>query len=85
MGRSVYEQPGTEVDRILSQQGGFQVSKGKRKGGAKGMRKGKQKTRGLLHNCIVHPIFVYIVNAYNCLNDCQSIYACIIIVRYECG
>jgi hypothetical protein len=32
MGRSVYEQPGTEVDRILSQQGGFQVSKGKLKG-----------------------------------------------------
>jgi hypothetical protein len=29
MGRSVYEQPGNEVDRILSQQGGFQVSKGK--------------------------------------------------------
>jgi hypothetical protein len=23
MGRSVYEQPGNEVDRILSQQGGF--------------------------------------------------------------
>ncbi len=35
MGRSVYEQPGTEVDRILSQQGGFQVSKGRRKGGKK--------------------------------------------------
>ncbi len=35
MGRSVYKQPGTEVDRILSQQGGFQVSKGKRKGGKK--------------------------------------------------
>ncbi len=32
MGRSVYEQPGTEVDRILSQQGGFQVSKEKQKG-----------------------------------------------------
>jgi hypothetical protein len=32
MGRSVYKQPGTEVDRILSQQGGFQVSKGKRMG-----------------------------------------------------
>jgi hypothetical protein len=32
MGRSVYEQPGTKVDRILSQQGGFQVSKWKRKG-----------------------------------------------------
>jgi hypothetical protein len=27
MGRSVYEQPGTKVDGILSQQGGFQVSK----------------------------------------------------------
>jgi hypothetical protein len=32
-GRSVYKQPGNEVDRILSQQGGFQVSKGKQKGG----------------------------------------------------
>jgi hypothetical protein len=32
MGRSVYEQPGNEVDRILSQQGGFQVSKGRQKG-----------------------------------------------------
>ncbi len=32
MGRSVYELPGTRVDRILLQQGGFQVSKGKRKG-----------------------------------------------------
>ncbi len=35
MGRSVYEQPGTEADRILSQQGGFQVSKRKQKGGKK--------------------------------------------------
>jgi hypothetical protein len=35
MGRSVYEQPGTKVDEILSQQGGFQVSKGKWKGGKK--------------------------------------------------
>ncbi len=35
MGRSVYKQPGTKVDGILSQQGGFQVSKGKRKGGKK--------------------------------------------------
>jgi hypothetical protein len=32
MESSVYKQPGNEVDRILSQQGGFQVSKGKRKG-----------------------------------------------------
>jgi hypothetical protein len=29
MGRSVYEQPGTKVDGILSQQGGLQVSKRK--------------------------------------------------------
>jgi hypothetical protein len=49
MGRSVYEQPGTEVDRILSQQGGFQVSKGKRKGGKRDEERGKQKARGLLH------------------------------------
>jgi hypothetical protein len=34
MGRSVYEQPGTKVDGILSQQGGFQV-KGKQKGSKK--------------------------------------------------
>ncbi len=46
MGRSVYEQPGTEVDRILSQQGGFQVSRGKRKGGQKGIRKGKSRKQG---------------------------------------
>ncbi len=52
MGRSVYEQPGTEVDRILSQQGGFQVSKRKRKGTKRGMRKGKQKARGLHYNCM---------------------------------
>ncbi len=31
-GEISYEQPGTKVDRILSQQGGFQVSKRKRKG-----------------------------------------------------
>ncbi len=42
-GRSVYEQPGTKVDRILLQQGGFQVSKGKRKG----TRKGKAESKGI--------------------------------------
>ncbi len=42
MGRSVYEQPGTEVDRILSQQGGFQISKREQRG-AKGMKKGETK------------------------------------------
>ncbi len=47
MGRSVYEQPGNEVDRILSQQGGFQVSKGRRKGKQKGMGKGKAESKGI--------------------------------------
>jgi hypothetical protein len=63
MGRSVYEQPRSEVDRILSQQGGFQVSKGKRKGRQREWEKGKQKARGLLCDCTV--IFVYIMNACN--------------------
>jgi hypothetical protein len=47
MGRSVYEQPGTRVDGILSQQGGFQVSKGKWKGGKKESEKGKAKSKGI--------------------------------------
>jgi hypothetical protein len=71
VGRSVYEQPGNEVDRILSQQGGFQGSKGRRKGSKKKREKGKQKARGLLYNCTVHSIFMYIVNACSCLNDYQ--------------
>ncbi len=62
MGRSVYQQPGNEVDRILSQQGGFQVSKGRRKGKQKGMGKGKQKARGLLNDCTV---------IYSCTCECQ--------------
>jgi hypothetical protein len=57
MGRSVNEQPGTKVDRILSQQGGFQVSKGKRKG-AKGMRKGETESKGIAPQCIVHPTYI---------------------------
>jgi hypothetical protein len=52
MGISVYEQPGTKVDRILSQQGGFQVSKRRRRGNKKKWGKGKQKARGLLHNAL---------------------------------
>ncbi len=54
MVRSVYEQPGTKVDRILSQQGGFQVSKGKWKGGKKELEKGKAKARGLRLNCVIN-------------------------------
>jgi hypothetical protein len=53
LGRSVYEQPGNEVDGILSQQGGFQVSKGRRKRSKREWEKGKQKARGLLYNCTV--------------------------------
>jgi hypothetical protein len=64
MVRSVYEQPGNEVDRIQSQQGGFQVSKGRRKGSKREWEKGKQKARGLLYNCTVI-VFVYIMNACN--------------------
>jgi hypothetical protein len=45
MGRSVYEQPGNEVDEILSQQGGFQVSKRGQKGSKREWEKGKQKAR----------------------------------------
>jgi hypothetical protein len=47
MGRSVYEQPGTKVDGILSQQGGFQVSKGKRRGVKKEPEKGKAESKGI--------------------------------------
>jgi hypothetical protein len=57
MGRSVYEQPGTEVDRILSQQGGFQVSKREGKG-AKGMKKGETESKGMLTS--------YILVLYSC-------------------
>jgi hypothetical protein len=42
-GRSVYEQPGNEEDWILSQQGGFQVSKGKRMGSKREWEKGSRK------------------------------------------
>ncbi len=47
MGRSVYEQTGTKVDGILPQQGGFQVSKGKRNGGKKEWEKGKAESKGI--------------------------------------
>jgi hypothetical protein len=40
MGRSVYEQPGIRGGRILSQQGGFQVSRGNQEREQKGISKG---------------------------------------------
>jgi hypothetical protein len=54
MGRSVYEQPENEVDEILSQQGGFQVSKGRQKESKRKWEKEKQKARGLLYKCTVN-------------------------------
>jgi hypothetical protein len=59
MGRSVYEQPGNEVDRILSQQGGFQVSKGRPKGKQRGMEKGKAESKGIVLRLHCN-IFMYI-------------------------
>jgi hypothetical protein len=53
MGRSVYEQPGTKVDGILSQQGVFQVSRRETKGGKKKWEKKKTEARGLHHNYVV--------------------------------
>ncbi len=53
MGRSVYEQPGNEVDGILSQQGRFQVSKGRQKGSKREWEQEKQKARGLLDDYTV--------------------------------
>jgi hypothetical protein len=59
MGRSVYEQPGNEVDWILSQQGGFQVSKGDERGAKRKGKRDKQKARGLLYNRTVIYIRVH--------------------------
>ena len=54
MGRSVYEQPGTKVDGILSHQGGFPSKYREMEEKQRGIRKGKQKARGLRHNCVVN-------------------------------
>ncbi len=51
-GRSVYQQPGNKVDWILSQQGGFQVSKEKRMGSKREWEKERRKARGLLRNTL---------------------------------
>ncbi len=59
MGRSVYEQPGTKVDGILSQQGGFQVSRRETKGGKRNDKREKQKARGLRHDYVVRYIHVH--------------------------
>jgi hypothetical protein len=70
MGRSVYEQPGNEVDRILSQQGGFLVSKGTKEE-QKRMGKGKAESKGIdlwLHcNIRVHNECLYCLNDTSCI------------------
>jgi hypothetical protein len=48
-GRSVYKKPGTEVDKILSQQGGFQVSKEDRERGVRGNQQREKEARGKRH------------------------------------
>jgi hypothetical protein len=60
MGRSVYEQPGTKVDGILSHQEGFQVSKGKWKRG-KGESEKESKKQGDCFIIICQPIYMYIL------------------------
>ncbi len=63
MGRSVHEQPGNEVDGILSQQGGFQVSKGRRMGSE---REWEKRSRKQGDCSIIHcNIFLYKMNACN--------------------
>ncbi len=59
--------------RILSQQGGFQVSKREQKGEQRGVGKGKKK-QGDSAMCIVN-LNMYIVIVCKCLNDCQ-LYVC---------
>ncbi len=64
MERSVYEQPGDEVDGILSQQGRFQVSKGRRKGSKREweIRESRKQGDCSMMHC---NIFVYIMNPCN--------------------
>jgi hypothetical protein len=63
-GRSVYEQPGTKVDRILSQQVGFQVSRRERKETKEEYERGRKK-QGDCTTIALYSIFVYIMNACN--------------------
>ncbi len=67
--RATWDQGG----RILSQQGGFQVSKGKKEGGAKGNQQ-VEKEQGDSATCIMN-LNVYIIIVCKCLNGCQ-LYVC---------
>ncbi len=67
--RATWDQGG----QILSQQGGFQVSKGDKERGAKGNQQG-EKEQGESATCILS-LNVYIIIVCKCLNDCQ-LYVC---------
>ncbi len=72
-GRSAYKQPGTEVDKILSQQGGFPSKKRELRKGSK-----RESARGKKSKGKAPPVLslnVYIMTVCKCLNDCQS-YIC---------
>jgi hypothetical protein len=66
--RATWDQGG----RILSQQGGFQVSKGDSEGGQKETQQGEKKARGSAN---VYKPSVCIIIACKYQNDCQS-YVC---------
>jgi hypothetical protein len=67
--RATWDQGG----RILSQKGGFQVSKGAEKGEQKGNQQGENE-QGESATCILS-LNVYIMIVCKCWNDCQ-LYVC---------
>jgi hypothetical protein len=67
--RATWDQGG----QILSQQGGFQVSKGAEKGEQKGNQQGENE-QGESAICILS-LNVYIMIVFKCWNDCQ-LYVC---------
>jgi hypothetical protein len=75
--RATWDQGGR--DPITARRVPSTVSKGNERGAKRNEKREKQKARGLRHKYVVHSIFMYIVIACNCLNDCQSVYVCIII------
>jgi hypothetical protein len=64
--RATWDQGG----RILSQQGGFQVSRGVQEREQKGNQRGERKKQGESTN--VYKPNVYIMIVCECQNDCQS-------------
>ncbi len=66
MGRSVYEQPGNEVDRSYHSKEGSKLVKGDEWGAKRNEEKGKQRARGLVYDALHITKLVYIhMNACN--------------------